>query len=448
MSDQPPRRLSPLTPLVRSSLLVVAFLGTSWDDLLRGQFGFTALALLGALVLGGGYGVAAWLRTTYWVEADELRVDSGVLSRNSRRIRVDRVQGIDIVQPLVARAFGLAELRMDVLGGGRDEGSLAFLSLREAHRLRETLLERRDRQSDPVAAVDGPPPPRPPEPRREVARLDLGTLLVSMLLSFETVGFVVVGLGVATGLVLSGELWGAAGLLPVVVGFVLTSLRRLSAYYGFVVYETPRGVQVQRGLFERNSQTIALSRVQGVVVVEPLLWRRRRWARLEVSTVGTGPSGEGENGPSSSTVMPVAPLAHVHWLAARMLEGSLPPERTGFGQVELVAPPRRARWRSPVASRFSAVGLSEDLAVSRHGLLVRRTHVVAHARVQSVRLRQGPWQRWLRLADVVVDSPPGPVRVHARLRDEADARRLLELENALSRSARREPARPVRRVLS
>ncbi len=39
-----------------------------------------------------------------------------MICRQSRRIRIDRLQGIDIVQPLVARLFGLAELRMDVAG--------------------------------------------------------------------------------------------------------------------------------------------------------------------------------------------------------------------------------------------------------------------------------------------------------------------------------------------
>ena len=49
--------------------------------------------------------------------------------------------------------------------------------------------------------------------------------------------------------------------------------------------------------------------------------------------------------------------------------------------------------------------------------MTRRTHVVPHARVQSLQLHQGPWQRRLGLADLQVDSPPGPVRVRARHRD-------------------------------
>ena len=105
---------------------------TSWDDFLHGDLGPFAWLLLAMLVAGAVYGAASWLRTKYWIEADELRVDTGLVSRQSRRIRVDRLQGIDIAQPFVARLFGLAELRMDVAGGGQREGSLAFLRLEEA----------------------------------------------------------------------------------------------------------------------------------------------------------------------------------------------------------------------------------------------------------------------------------------------------------------------------
>jgi putative membrane protein len=104
--------------------------------------------------------------------------------------------------------------------------------------------------------------------------------------------------------------------------------------------------------------------------------------------------------------------------------------------VPLTAPPARARWVAPVARHFLAAGLGPHLWVSRGGLLNRRTHVVPHARVQSLQLRQGPLQRRLGLADVQVDSPPGPVKVLARHRDAAEARRLLHDGHALARTAR------------
>jgi putative membrane protein len=80
--------------------------------------------------------------------------------------------------------------------------------------------------------------------------------------------------------------------------------------------------------------------------------------------------------------------------------------------------------------------VGEALLVSREGMLTRRTHVVPHARVQSLQLKQGPWQRRWGLADLQVDSPPGPVSVRARHRDQVEARGLLDRANALARAHR------------
>ncbi len=448
--ERPAKRLSPLTPLVRGSILVVAVVASNWDDALRGNLGPIALLLLGLLAAGAVYGVVSWLRTRYWIEADELRVDTGVVVRQSRRIRVDRLQGIDIAQPFVARLFGLAELRMDVAGGG-NEGSLAFLPLAEAQDLRRVLLARRDAVRahrsapgdggpEPDAGSDAGPSEAPaaePVPERVVARLDLGTLLLSLLLSAETVLFTVVAALFAGGFLAFGEvLGGIAVMVPVVVGFALTQVRKLSAYYRFTVSTSDStqasALHVRRGLFELDTQTVALARVQGLVVTEPFLWRWKGWARLDVSLAGSG-RGDSERGPGTSTVMPVAPRREVLALARLLLAqcGSPDPD-----EVRLTAPPTRARWAAPVRRRFLLGGVGEHLVVSREGMLTRRTHVVPHARVQSLRLHQGPWQRRLGLADLLVDSPPGPVSVRARHRDAGEARRLLDREQALAQPAR------------
>ena len=442
--ERPFKRLSPLTPLVRSFILVVAAAASTWDDLLRGDLGPLAWGFLVLLVAGGVYGAASWMRTKYWIEADELRVDTGVISRQSRRIRVDRLQGIDISQPFVARLFGLAELKMDVAGGGAGEGSLAFLPLAEAQDLRATLLARRDAvraSRRPAAGGDDAAaggPADSPAPERVLATLDLRTLVLSLLLSPETGAFVVAAVVFAGLFAALGQFAGVAAAVPVLIGFGLTLFRRLSAYYGFTVSETPAGLQVRRGLFERDAQTITLARVQGVVVSEPILWRRFGWAKLDVALAGYSSSLDTDGRPSASTVMPVAPRPFVLGLARRLLAEAGSPDPD---DVELLAPPERSRWVAPVQRRFLAAGLGEHLVVSREGVLTRRTHVVPHARVQSLRLTQGPWQRRLGLADLLVDSPPGPVRVRARHRDAVEARRLLDEEDHRARLAR-SPSRP------
>jgi putative membrane protein len=432
---RPYRRLSPLTPLVRSFVLVVVVLGSTWDDLLRGEVGPIGYILLAMLVAGAVFGAASWLRTKYWIESDELRVDTGIVSRQSRRIRVDRLQGIDIVQPFIARLFGLAELRMDVAGGGQREGSLAYLKLRDAEELRERLLSRRDAVRAARAGEQTPPeePRRQPEPERQLARLDLVTLVISLLLSAEAIGFLVAGVVLGVAFAALGELGAIAGVLPVLIGFAFTQLRKLSAFYEFTVFESRAGLHIRRGLFERSSQTITLARVQGVVISEPVLWRGFGWARLDVSVAGYAQHSDSDGRPSASTVMPVAPRPVVLELARRLLAESGAPDPD---DVALTPPPDRARWVAPIGRKYMAGGLGEHLVASKQGILNRRTHAVPHARVQSLRLHQGPWQRRLGLADLHVDSPPGPVAVVARHRDASEVRRLLQAELSAWRLAR------------
>ncbi len=441
MTERPPQRLSPLTPLVRSFIVLVAAAMTVIRDVTQGELGPTAI-LFGLLLLGGAvFGTASWLRTTFWIEADELRVDTGVLSRQSRRIRIDRLQGIDIVQPFVARLFGLAELRMDVAGGNSREGALAYLPLGEARRLKDLLLTRRDElgaagaagaatSAEAVPSAGATTQVAAPAPERPVATVDLRTLVLSILLSGEMLAAILVSLGLLAASTASGRLLGISAILPALLGFGIALYRRFSANYGFTVAQTPAGMQVRRGLFELNTQTIALPRVQGVLVSEPLLWRRLGWARLDVSIAGYG-AGADDDRAAPSTVLPVGDRLLVHELARHVLRG-LDPE-----SVPLRAVPPRARWVAPLTYRFLSVGADEHLVVSRQGWLIRHTHAAPQARIQSVRLTQGPWQRLLGLADVHTDSPPGPTTVRARHRDAAEARRLFDAQVAMTALARR-----------
>lgn len=441
------RRLSPLTPVVRAPIVLIAVLSASWQQLISNRgIGTTGLLVLALLAAGAAYGVASWARTKYWIHDDELRIDTGVISRQSRRIRIDRLQGVDIVQPLVARLFGVAELRFDVAAGGDREGRLAYLPTREAEQLRELVLVRRDQLRQPVASSAWSAPAGAPQPagagEQLLARLDLGRLLASLALSTESLLLVAAAVALIGTSALTGEVAVAGGLVPTLLGFALALGRRLTAYYGFTLSQSQAGLQVRRGLTALSSQTVSPSRVQGLVVSQPLMWRPFGWAKLDVSIAGVRAADAGEVASASSTLMPVAPRAEVLALAAHVLAGQLS-ARTGPTtsyrdptSVPLFGVPSRARWRAPVTAASLGCGQDDELLVARRGVLVRRVDVVPQARSQSVRITQGPVQRLLRLADVHVDSPPGPVRLVARHLDVGDARRFVADAVRLGRSAR------------
>ena len=96
----------------------------------------------------------------------------------------------------------------------------------------------------------------------------------------------------------------------------------------------------------------------------------------------------------------------------------------------------------PVWWRGYGLAVTDTVFAARHGLLRRSLALVPHAKVQSVRLAQGPWKRLWRLADVHVDTGANKT-VTARLRDAEEAAELLRGQAERSRTGRRD-ARPDR----
>ena len=125
-----------------------------------------AIALL--VVLGN---VVGWSFTRYSVDDVAVHLHSGVLSRTQRQARLDRLQAVDVVQPLIGRLVGLAELRIEVAGGSDSQVRLRYLKEAEAHRLRNALLA----AAAGVEYAQGEDAPEAPE--REVLAVPPGRLV-------------------------------------------------------------------------------------------------------------------------------------------------------------------------------------------------------------------------------------------------------------------------------
>ena len=79
----------------------------------------------------------------------------------------------------------------------------------------------------------------------------------------------------------------------------------------------------------------------------------------------------------------------------------------GDADAAFVVAPERAAWLSPLVRTRHGYALTPDALLVRGGRVRRFVDVVPHARIQSLRLRQGPVQRLLRLATVDILSTPG-----------------------------------------
>ena len=329
----------------------------------------------------------------------ELQVDSGLLVRRARRVPLARVQSVDVVRPLVGRLLGLAELRLEVVGGGDTEAPLSYLAEQDARALRAVLL------SEGRAHEDGAQDPA----EQVLVRVPTGVLLASVLL-----GAPVVLLAVAVPVlvvVLVVEPRAALPLLatagPALFGVGGLVVRRVLAEYGSTVAESPEGLRLRHGLLEtRTADGPAGPRADGpgaraaavaAVRLGPGRGRRRRLRGAGRGAVGDVRAAAGR--PAAARRRARRPRA------GRRAAG----RRRTACRGGPAGGPRCPRAASPS-------GWTTCHLVTTRGVLTTTTDVVPLAKVQSLRTVQGPWQRRLRLTTVVADTAgrrlPGGVAPH------------------------------------
>jgi putative membrane protein len=419
------RRLHPLSPLVRSGrgvLAVLALAGLSTSGLGGGSAGLHWYDI----VLPVAVAVAAvvnWFVTRWKVDGATLRIETGLLRRDSRQLPIARIQAVDLVRPFLARMLGLAELRVRLAGSGDADGRLAYLTEPAAVALRARLL----------AAHHGLDPATPEPAEQIVTSVPVGRLVGSAAISTVAVAAVVMAVAVVIAVVSPAGLVVLAGSVVwwLVIG-AMVIWRHVSTQYAFTVAASPDGVRIRRGLLGTVAETIPVQRVQAVRMIEPLLWRPFHWCRLEVDVAGH-PGRDSAEGTHSvrKALLPVGSPEE----ARRLLRIALPD-----AWPELTRPPRRARWKAPLSYHFLAAGHDGTLAVAVTGRVRRHTTWVPLAKTQSVRLVQGPLQRRLGLATVHLDAAGRRVHAEFAERGQDEARSLVGELAALSRHARKAAA--------
>jgi putative membrane protein len=436
VATEPRRRLHPLTPWLKGArALVVIIAALSWQTLGRVGLGWFAAMVVAALIGQMILSVISWYFTGYQVVGRELRIHEGLVFRRTRAIPLERLQSVEVVRPLLAQLTGLAELRLEVVGGGKTEAPLAFLTVDEARTLRERLLVLAGKASAPgfAEAAEGEAAPiaYAEQPIHAVANRDL---LISQLLTPQTL-FLPFGVAFVVIQFASEATWsfiGIASTLTAMAGVLLQPVRRILADWSFRLASQDSSLRLRGGLLETRSQTLPLDRLQAVTATWPLLWRGKRWLRLRPHVAGVAaPTSGDESG--GGRLLPVGTPETARLVLAEALPG------VALDDIPFTPPSQRARWLHPLAWRVLGSALTDQVVAHREGLLTREVLVVPYARIQSVRVVRGPLQRRLGLATVYADTAGGPSAA-ARDRDVSEAWTLAATLAERSRAARQEPS--------
>jgi putative membrane protein len=440
-----------------------------------------AFALMVAVVLAIAF--AAWRMNEFRVDDDAVHHRKGILFRQYRQARLDRLQAVDVVQPLVARVFGFAELKIEVAGGRASSVRLQYLRLEDAEALRNEIVSlaagiRRASVDAPAEAVAVPregapgapavavpsPAKRAPvaaAPEREVYQVPPRRLIGSILASWWTLAIVGVVVAGAVAIMVAGAVAvedfageavssgggiqgflssGAYGVLSGLFAFFAVGWARFSAGFGFTAGISADGIRLQHGLLDTRRQTVPPGRVQAVRLRQPLPWRRFDWWRITMNVAGYQDELEAE-----STLLPVGPkkdALYALWLVLPDLgdpdpAGIISAALSGVGaQNGFTATPRRAWVVDPIQWRRRGVLATGRALLIRQGLFARDVVVVPHEKTQSLSIRQGPLQRLLSLATVEVHSTRGSIQPVAHHLDLGDAIALLDAQSTRAREAR------------
>lgn len=423
-----PRRTHPVTPVVHAVRVLpvamvvgVGVLGQfiSRVPALTGFLGVLAVAAVIAVVTCV-FQYLSWQRFTFWFDDEgDVRLASGVLTHRERRLQLSRLQGVEVVQPLVARLFGMAGISIEVGGVGDSKAQIQYLTLTDAQALR----------NETIARAAGLRPDAGEAPQSALVTVPARDLAISLALRGSTVLILLVTvIVVATTWITAGPvglfflLFGGIPLLMIGVEF--------ARYYDFTVAESADGLRLRSGLFQVQSQTIPPGRVQAIEFEQSWLWRRRDWVRVRLNVAGMASGDDDDRDRSVEQVLlPVAPYPVALAVVERVLPG------VDARSVPLTPAPPAAARRAWIQFRSLGVGHTDRVFVTERGRFVNRLVVVPHARTQSVRVRQGPWQRRLGLASLYVDSVPGPVSVQALHRGAAEAREWADAQNTRALAA-------------
>ncbi|BDZ48823.1 membrane protein [Frondihabitans sucicola] len=481
LTDGEWHRLHPATPLLKGGIVFVVILGIfvnnareqllqffipgpdghrgggGGDDgdpvdyvLNHGLIGLVLLGIAALLVVIIGIFYLSWRMNTFRVTAETVEVRSGIVFRTNRRARLDRIQGINIQRPILARVFGAAKLEINQAGHDANV-PLAYLRSASADEVRSEILRRasgtREAANPQTGSVGQPgtgvieqrlneflaePLGEDGQPPQSVVHMHLGRLIGSAVLSGFTLFMVAIVVAVVVSIVTTGQYFLLFVFLPTILGSFSYYSRRIVKSLRYSITSTRDGIRIGWGLLSTSNETLPPGRIHSIRLSQPLMWRPFGWWEVKINRASHS-STKGADNQANTTILPVGSKDDV----VRVL-GLILPELVGltaadvqiedglargeFSAPEVVAAqPQRAveestRTLSLIEAGMTSAGSEGGFTTSprrgqvlrwfswrrngfrtapgalllRKGAIWRQLVVVPLPRLQSVGVRQGP----------------------------------------------------------
>lgn len=397
------------------------------------------------LAIAGGYQYLYWKNYNFYFEGGDLKIESGVITKNKLDIPVRRIQDIDVKRGIFQRIFSIAQVNIKTAGGDVSKASLKYLDEDQAEEVRQELRDLKNRREKDSKKDESTEEASEPEKFYQI-----GDSLVTYSLLTGAPGaillaafFVIVAIGASgffassavemalysTGLVISAVF--LSGLM-----YLAGAVGKYIQYYDFHVDRRRDVFEYERGMINKEGGSLPEEKIQKLEVTENFLMRYLGYASLKAETAGVMDTEE-VSGTSTKVLIPLDSKEEVYRHAREI--GELEIE-----DVENIGPIANKRYRRryfllstvllagslalivaglhpgitviPIIG-FLISGKASDLkwanigySMGKNNLMVmkgfwnRKTYAVPYFRVQNLVTSESVFQRRWNLATVTIDT--------------------------------------------
>jgi len=289
--------------------------------------------------------LAKWLTLTYVVDPDAVIIHSGVFVRHHEHIPYSRIQTVQSKQWFYLKPFKLEEVLIETASheDRTPEARLAAVPTSVA-----VEIERRRQASLAPTTTASATSEATPTTEAPVASADLhyqinnGDLIKFGLTSLIFIPFLLVLLGLynkvprslsdhliadASHLALALLIGGA--LVIIVVAWLGAFLWTLTRYYHFELTRRDDNLITAKGLFQRNTITAPLNRLQAVRIKQNIL---RQWLHLQTVQILIASKAASDDDDNDLVIMPVIPTPAVYTVMRPFIDW-LPVQRPDLSKL-------------------------------------------------------------------------------------------------------------------
>ncbi|MGG4490321.1 PH domain-containing protein [Metabacillus idriensis] len=265
---------------------------------------FIGLAvILTAMII---YSIISWMKYTYRIEDNELRIEFGLFVKKKRYIPIERIQSINESAGIIQQIFGLVKLQLETAGGGAEaEAVLTAVAKEEARRIHSVLAERK-KEMDHNEIIETVKE----EERYSTYKIGAKELMVAASTSS--------GIGVVLSAAFaffsqfdelipfddiidrfsflsnaSITVYAILVFIAFFIAWILSIIGVCLKFANFTVVKKEKDLVISRGLFEKHQLTIPLERIQAMKISENLIRQPLGYATVHI--VSAGGSAKDEN---------------------------------------------------------------------------------------------------------------------------------------------------------